>query len=162
MRDMQKDFRSQEGMETVLAAAFRSLRDKGADTINEMFAGTLVSCSFADMTCVTAFEMPQWMKNEYGFIHGGATAAAFDNATGVFAWFAGEGRDTQTISLQVSYLRAAPVGRRLMVRSRLTKRGRRIMYVSAEAWSEGDEARLTATAEGVFNVAPEDGGTYGV
>ena len=157
---MQTEFNSQAGMEAMLAEACRTIRARGENTINEKFAGELVSCNFDDMSSTEAFDMPEWMKNEYGAIHGGATAAAFDNAMGVLAWFMDGGRNTQTMSLQISYMREGRIGQRLIVRSRVTKRGKNVMYLSADAWNEDAPGELTATADGVFHVSQERSEDY--
>ena len=85
-------------------------------------------------------------------VHGGALAALLDTAVTVAAWSHDEEPESlagATVSLHIDYVAAAR-GKDLIARARLTKRGRRLCFVRAEA-SE-PEGRVVATAQGTYQL----------
>jgi len=120
------------------------------DSINAMTQPVFVQCDEEEKSCILAFDTDERLENPNGTLHGGVIATMMDNAMGCVANYYGEQRLTQTVSFQVSYLRPGIIGNRLMVKVQLTKRGRTMQYLNAEAWMEGSEEKKIATATGVY------------
>ena len=119
-------------------------------SINEMMQPVFSRCDSQEKTYTAGFATDDRAANPNGVLHGGLIATAMDNVMGILSNFYGDSHLTQTISFQVSYLRPGTVGGRLMVRARITKQGRNVQYLNAEAWMEGTPDKLVATATGVY------------
>lgn len=138
--DMENDIRNFECASRII----------GKGTINETVAPKFDSCSVKDKYYCAAFDMTPMMCNPWGAVHGGILATAFDSMMGTVAFYFGGCRKTQTLSMQISYLRSGDAKQRLFIRSRITKAGKTVTYVTAEAWSEDRPDKLIATASGVY------------
>jgi acyl-coenzyme A thioesterase PaaI-like protein len=89
-------------------------------------------------------------------LHGGATGAFLELTAVIQLLFDTESeRLPKTIDISIDYLR---LGRPVPTYGRaiITKHGRRVANVRAEAWQE-DRSRLIATAHGHFLLTPIDG-----
>lgn len=148
MRD--EKYFTEENMEHILREMGEIFRERGKGTINEMLTPDFVSCSIKEKTYLSAYKTVEWMRNPNGTLHGGFMSSTFDNAMGVLANFYGKQSMTQTVSMQISYLSPGSIGERFMIRSRVLKAGRTMQYLNAEAWMEGKEEKLVATATGVY------------
>ncbi|MCH5252905.1 MAG: PaaI family thioesterase [Lachnospiraceae bacterium] len=125
------------------------------DSLNEMACPVFVSCDREGKHYLAGYNPDERTVNPNGVIHGGWIATVMDNAMGIFANYYGEGRMTQTVSFQISYLRPGIVGKRLMVKTYLMKQGKTMQYLNAEAWMEGREDKPVATATGVYYTKEE-------
>ncbi len=91
-----------------------------------------------------------FLMNRQGLPHGGIHATLLDSAMGYAGCYTGKPGRRQmalTLSLTVNYV-AQPAGTRLVAEARVSGGGRTTYF--AEARLTDDEARLLATATGVF------------
>ena len=82
------------------------------------------------------------MTNPLGAIQGGILAAFFDDTMGPAVFSISEGRGFTTVSLNVSYLRAAKPGEPVVCEATVVKHGRSQAYVEASLSRESDGALL--------------------
>lgn len=120
-------------------------------TLLGMLRSRLVSCSAAELTAEFAYPAQDWEANPFGNISGGVIATAIDCATGCLMYAVADGKKPVTVSLQVSYLRAAPLSGELHVRAHITKVGRSLVFAEAACWSSEDPEKLTATASVIYD-----------
>lgn len=91
------------------------------------------------------------MTNPWGAVQGGILAAFFDDTMGPAVVSVADGRGFTTVSLNVSYLRAARPGEPVVCEAVVVKHGRTQAYVEASLTRESDEALLArATAVQLF------------
>ena len=91
------------------------------------------------------------MTNPWGAVQGGILAAFFDDTMGPAVVSVADGRGFTTVSLNVSYLRAARPGEPVVCEAAVVKHGRTQAYVEASLTRESDEALLArATAVQLF------------
>lgn len=101
---------------------------------------------------VFSFSTDPWTNNTRNVVHGGITATMLDTAMGVLTFCLAGNRITQTVSLNISYLRPVTLGDRFFVAVRTSKCGRTIINAVAEAWMENCPDKLVATAGGIYHV----------
>ncbi len=123
------------------------------DTLEGMTCPSFVQCDETEQTLVLSFDVSERVKNPNGTLHGGWIATALDTAMGILANYFGEGRRTQTVSFQVSYLRPGSLEGSVKICVNLTKRGKTMQYVNGEAWRE--DGKSIATATGVYYTVGE-------
>lgn len=121
-------------------------------TFNTMLGCRYESCDYDGRTLVLSFEGAHWMSNPSNMLHGGVTAAVLDMAMGLLCRYCSGGYMTPTIDMSVSYLRPAPVDKRLFVEARVTRRGLNICHAVGRMWAEGAEDIELATAAGSYYV----------
>lgn len=149
----EQNLHSQEGMERSLRAFVKHLAVDFPGTINGGMALTLESCSFAEKTAVFSCEIPHWMSNPGGVVHGGMVAGLLDTSIGsVTYYFSGE-KLTPTIALQVTFVRPMVLEKKTYIRVSLSSCGRTMGNATAEAWQEGAPDRIIATAAGTYYTA---------
>lgn len=138
--------RTQEDMELSLRGFIERLNFGAPGSIDEGMAPRFESCDLSGRSFVSSFVGQDWMQNPVGNVHGGIIGTAFDEAIGTLAFFAAGDKMAPTVSLQVSYIRPVPLGRRFYIRSWINSSGRTLINAMAEAWLEGEEDSLVATA----------------
>ena len=97
------------------------------------------------------FRPTEAMTNPWGAVQGGILAAFFDDTMGPAVFSIADGRGFTTVSLNVSYLRAARPGEPVVCEASVVKHGRTQAYVEASLTREADGALLArATAVQLF------------
>ncbi len=97
------------------------------------------------------FRPTEEMTNPLGAVQGGILAAFFDDTMGPAIYSVSDGRGFTTVSLNVSYLRAARPGEPLLCEAVVVKHGRSQAYVEATLTREsGGEIVARATAVNLF------------
>ena len=114
-----------------------------------MMQPRITDCDAAKMSITIAYPAQVWEQNPDGVIHGGVVGTMFDTAMGITC-YALIGQMTPTISLTTSFLRPAPGAGTLVVRARVTKAGRAVIYAQAEMWDSRAPEAIVATAQGIF------------
>ena len=141
---------NKESLENHLNELSDYFTDCPQESINAMTQPLFVRCDEEEKSCILAFNTDKRLENPNGTLHGGVIATMLDNAMGCMANFYGEKKLTQTVSFQVSYLRPGAIGQEVMVKVQVTKQGRTMQYLNAEAWMKGKEEKKIATATGVY------------
>ena len=145
------DLKSQEGMERAFEAYFRYAKEHFGGTFNGMLGAELVSCDYERKSVLVAMDTKDWMTNPSQMVHGGVTASLLDFSMGLLARYATTGCMTPTISMEVSYLRPAPLNGRIYVEAQVSMAGFTVCHVTAKAWAE-DPQKLIATSAGAYYV----------
>ena len=122
-----------------------------ADTVLGMMQPRFVACDAQAQTLTLAFPAQSWERNPIGIMQGGVVATALDYSVACLAICYSTERPV-TVSLQVSYLRGAPVDGELQVRVRATKVGRSLIHAFAECWEAQTPDKLVATANVAYMV----------
>ena len=136
-------------MERKLQTMFRRTEDDKTGDVNGRMAPTPVACDAAAQTVCMEFSPDDWMKNIFGFLHGGLIATAMDITMGILARWCRLRENVMTAQMSVSYLRPVPADRPYRVSARVTKAGRRALFVDAELTVVGEE-KPAATASAVY------------
>ena len=148
-----EDLRDQAGMERAFREYFVLAKQQFDGQFNNMLEAELAFCDHAERFVVLAMEPKPWMCNPMGILHGGITASVLDMTMGLLCRYCSGGYMTPTVSMDVQYLRAGPLDRRLYIRADLTKAGRSVCYATGRLWAEGEEKRPIATSSGAYFVA---------
>ena len=98
-------------------------------------------------------EFDRRFESAPGRVHGGITAAVFDDVMGYVQVI--DGVAAYTLELQVRYLAAVPTYTPIDLRARTTERTERRSIVTAEAKIAGSE-EIIADARGIFAVIPRE------
>ena len=149
----QEDLLDQAGMERAFTDYFHQVAETSAGTFNAMLDPQFVRCDFDGKTLVLRVETQPWMTNPGGILHGGIIASLLDFTMGLLCRYFAGGTMTPTVSMEVSYLRAAPVEGSVCVSAQVTKVGRTFLNTLGSLWSDGAEDRLLATSTGVYFAA---------
>ena len=97
------------------------------------------------------FRPTEEMTNPWGAVQGGILAAFFDDTMGPAVVSVASGRGFTTVSLNLSYLRAAKPGEPVVCEAVVVKHGRTQAYVEGSLTRESDGALLArATAVQLF------------
>ena len=147
-----EDLRDQAGMERAFRGYFVEAARDFAGQFNTMLGAELHECDYENSTVTLTFLPEYWMGNPMGILHGGVTASVLDMTMGLLCRYCSNGSMTPTISMDVQYLHAGPLDKRLYVKAELTKRGMGICYARGAIWAEGAEDRRIATSSGVYYV----------
>ena len=117
------------------------------DTILSMIKPRFVDCDAEALTLTLAYPLMEWERNPMHILQGGIPATIFDYSMGCLAVAVNPTSPRpMTASLQVSYLRAAPIGNELIVKSKATMVGRTLIHATAEGWIASEPEKLVATA----------------
>lgn len=143
----------QAGMETAFQNYFRDVKTECPGTLNDMLDAHVESCDWAGRAVTLSAETKPWMANPGGITHGGITAAYMDLTLGLLCRYFSGGRMTVSIHVDVTYLRAVPIGKRICIGAKITKTGNSICFAEGRMWfpEEPDEPLVTAT--GSYSVA---------
>ena len=147
-----EDLNSQEGMERAFRGYFVEAKRQFEGQFNTMLGTELEACSYEKQTVTLTMAPQPWMGNPMGILHGGVTASVLDMTMGLLCRYFSGGYMTPTVSMNVQYLRAGSLDRRLYIRAELTKRGMGVCYALGRLWEEGAEDRLLATSSGAYYV----------
>ena len=143
------DKEQQSVMEKRVRDFLEDIRVNQAGTILGMLEPRFVECDAAEHSIVLAYPARPWEANPLGIMQGGVMATMLDfTAAALSVCFAGDA--PVTVSLQVSYLRGAPVKGELLVRARATKSGRQLVHAFVECWPAGEPDKPAATANCVY------------
>ena len=115
-----------------ISVLLERVNTRQSGTLLGMLRSRLVCCSAAELTAEFAYPAQDWEANPFGNISGGVIATAIDCATGCLMYAVADGKKPVTVSLQVSYLRAAPLSGELHVRAHITKVGHFIRRTSID------------------------------
>ncbi|WP_240453714.1 PaaI family thioesterase [Chachezhania antarctica] len=130
--------------------------------IRESFARqTLMSGAGADLTSVAwgrvtiAAELPENLRQQQGFAHGGFTFALGDTAAGYAAMSVLPLEvEVMTVEMKINFL--APGAGRLVAEGRILKPGRRVVAVASDVWAEAPDGtrKLIAACQGTIIPVP--------
>ncbi len=88
-----------------------------------------------DGVILSEFTLTDAQQGPPGHAHGGASAAILDEAMGAAVWAAG--LRVMAVNLEIDYRRPLPLGQRVEVQARITRRGRRKVYTRGQIMLNG-------------------------
>ena len=147
------NFHDQAGMERSFNDYFEEVLRRYPGMLNAMLDLHLHSCDYAGRWVILRAEARTWMSNPAGIVHGGVTATLLDTALGQLCRYFSGGKVIRTIHVDVSYLRAVPIGAQLCVRADLDKMGAGVCFATGSLWEEGRPDRLLATCTGAYSMS---------
>lgn len=109
----------------------------------------LLSCDAEKGEVLFRIRTTPEMGNPWGVTHGGMLALMLDWAMGVTSRTLLDYNNTPTVDMQIQYLRPAPLNADLYIRANVNRRGKKIAFLSAKAWTDSEEEILTM-ASGVY------------
>ena len=124
-----------------------SLKQKIFDSFGEVPFVRLIGMELVALEIGTAtlrLAMRDELRQPYGLLHGGATASLIDTAT-AFAILGhlADGEMASTVDLTIQYLRPHTDGA-LRCTAKVTRAGKRLLFVAAEVTNEADKPVATA------------------
>ncbi len=146
----ESNFHDQAGMERSFNDYFADVLRQCPGTFNAMLDLHLHSCDYAGRWVILTARVQPWMSNPAGIVHGGITATLLDTALGQLCRYYSGGKVIRTIQVEVSYLRAVPVGATVCIRADLHKMGAGICFAVGSLWVQDRPDRLLATASGSY------------
>lgn len=104
------------------------------------------------------FRPTEAMTNPWGAVQGGILAAFFDDTMGPAVFSIAAGRGFTTVSIHVTYLKAARPGEPVVCEATVVKHGRTQAYAEASLVRESDgELLARASSVNLFLEAPKKG-----
>ncbi len=153
---MDAELFSQAGMER----SCRNFTDRLNSDVNLQGPGFTVylngrfeRCDFDTKTLVISYYVQPEMRNPGGVMHGGAAASCMDTAMGSLTYYCCGEFLTPTISMNVSYERPIPPGKRLFVEATCLGCGKTMAYAAAKAWIEDHPDKIVCSASGTYFTA---------
>lgn len=153
---MEPELFSQAGMERAcqkFSARINSENDHRGPSFNVFMKSRYERCNFEKKTLLLSFPVEESMRNPAGVMHGGAVAGAMDIAMGSLTFYCCGEFLTPTITMNVSYERPIPTGKRLFVESTCLSCGRTMAYATAKAWLEDCPEKIVCSASGTYYTA---------
>ena len=138
-------------MEAKVRALLEDVNTNQRDTILGMVQPQFVACDAEGMTLELAYPAQSWERNPIGLMQGGVVATVLDYTVACLT-IALATEKPVTVSMQVSYLRGAPIGGMLHVRARTTKLGRTLIHAFAECYEPQSPDKTVATGNFVYMV----------
>ena len=153
---MEPELFSQTGMEIAcikFSNRINSETDERGPSFNVRMKSRYECCDFETKTLILSFPVEEYMRNPAGVMHGGAVAGAMDITMGSLTFYMSGENLTPTITMNVSYERPIPTGKRLFVEATCLSCGRTMAYASSRAWVEGAPEKIVASASGTYYTA---------
>lgn len=138
---------TQQELEKRTKAACASLEK--APGVSGSMALELASCSLEEYSLELCHEVNDWDMNIQGSMHGGQICLLMDTTMGILCRCLTGDSAATTIDLHVNFLRLVPLGKPLHTKARISRLGRKVISINAEAWTD-DANRLCATACATF------------
>ncbi len=132
--------------------ARRFVEETSAQTSDRLYGimkPRYVASSEEEMSLTVAYPVLHWELNIVGNPHGGALVAMMDSVMGSLGHIVTHSV-TPTISLNTSFLRSGPTEGEIIVKAKLMKLGRSILYFNGKAWAPDAPNKVIMTAEGTF------------
>jgi uncharacterized protein (TIGR00369 family) len=92
------------------------------------------------------FTLTEAQQGPPGHVHGGASAAILDEAMGAAVW--GAGLRVMAVNLEIDYRKPVPLGQKITVRARITRRGASKLYTRSEIYLP--DGTLAVEGRGIY------------
>ena len=140
-----------EQMEAKVRDILAEIQETQGDAILGMIQPRFVACDVEAQTLTLAYPGQHWERNPLNVMQGGVVATILDFSVACLT-LAYTGGKPVTVSLQVSYLRGAPISGELVVKVSATKLGRTLVHAFVESWEAQSPDKLVATANVAYMV----------
>lgn len=114
------------------------------------------ACDLAKKEAAFTFSTEDWQKNPDGSLHSGFITMAFDTACGLLLHYYAKQKMICTINLTTAFFRPMPTDKGVVYRAKILSIGKTIATMRAEAYIEGDEGNLIATADTTFMILQQN------
>ena len=139
----------QEAFEHAQRFMQRSAQSTG-DTFAGKIALSLTDCCAEVQTMDFTAELTPELKNVWSMKHRDIIETIYDTCMGCTIRGFRLLERVQTVTLNVTYLRAAPVDTTLYLRAKIVHSGRTLATLELTAWLDGQEDRPVGLATGTF------------
>ena len=122
-----------------------------AHTLNGQLKASFVACDDQSQSLTLEFPLEGWQVNGLGTLHGGMAYTMMDLAMSIAVYCFSRETIPPTVPMTVNYLRPIPMGKSVLVRTKLTSLGKR----NATAYCEAvipDSGKVACTAIGTYAV----------
>ena len=122
-----------------------------AHTLNGQLKASFVACDDQSQSLTLEFPLEGWQVNGLGTLHGGMAYTMMDLAMSIAVYCFSRETIPPTVSMTVNYLRPIPMGKSVLIRTKLTSLGKR----NATAYCEAvipDSGKVACTAIGTYAV----------
>lgn len=119
------------------------------DSILEILEPRLVCCDYIQRTAEFAFDVKNWQLNPQKGLHGGILVTGFDVSFGLLCHYYAKQHMISTISIDTTFLKPVLETDTIHYKVRITRMGRTIFHLTAEAWLERENI-LAAVSNATF------------
>nr|CAD7198874.1 unnamed protein product [Timema douglasi] len=95
--------------------------------------------SAGDGRCLAQMVVAEEHQNTFGTLHGGFTATVVDEVSTLALMTTGSGHPGVSVDLNVSYLKAANLGDKILIDAKTLKAGKRLAFLEVEIKKESGE-----------------------
>lgn len=131
-----------EKMAEDLRSRIAVMHEREAGRPNGMIKPSLVSCDAERKSIVYEYPILDWELNFKDVLHGGIMSLMFDMSMGVLANYYSPGF-APTANISVNFFKPAPKGDSLLITTKITSSGKRLINVHAEAFLKSSEVMVS-------------------
>ncbi|CAG2065631.1 unnamed protein product [Timema podura] len=95
--------------------------------------------SAGDGRCLAQMVVAEEHQNTFGTLHGGFTATVVDEVSTLALMTTGSGHPGVSVDLNVSYMKAANLGDKILIDAKTLKAGKRLAFLEVEIKKESGE-----------------------
>ncbi len=111
----------------------------------------LLSCDYAAMETVMAYDVLDWELNAVKSLHNGIISTGFDTSMGMLCHYYAAPNVLTTVTLSTTYLKEIPQKQTLQYQSKIKSLGRSLITLESMAFV-GGEQEPSATATATFKI----------
>lgn len=138
-------------MEQKIRERMELLRTMAPGSIGDQLGFELVDCG--EDWCLLRCQTAPWMRNPFGTLHGGMSAAIADQAMGFLAnAVIPEGSLSPTVQMQTVYHAPMKPGKPVLARVQVTAQSRTLTHLSCQLMMEGAPEKLCVSATSIYYV----------
>ncbi|HHX13543.1 MAG TPA: PaaI family thioesterase [Clostridiales bacterium] len=151
---------SQEMLDSGISKICQAIENHTEDRFNKKMKIRFAYSNSRENLIAVRFPVQDWQLNQNGTLHGGAMAAGFDMAMGIFSNFIAylHGNVAVTTHLNVRFLKSVPADETVLVTARAELSENQLISLTGEAWLESSQ-NLVATADAAFMLITPPAGT---
>lgn len=140
-----------ESLEHFVVRRFHALKRAIPDTISADIDLQLMECNEEHGEFLIKARTAAYMRNYYGFLHGGMIAMIMDQAMGHMAYCVTSGRShSVTTEMNLSYLRPMLATDDVLIRVFVVSNGKALIRVRAEGYQASAPDRLCVTGTATY------------
>lgn len=140
-------------MEQKIQGRIAQLHQAAPDSIGDLFHFEVLEAG--EDWCLLRCGTEAWMRNPYGTLHGGMSAAIADQAMGFLAFSVmREDGVTPTVQMQTVYHAPIHPGKHVLVRVQVTAQTRTLTHLACQLMMEDAPERLCVSATSIYYFIP--------
>lgn len=151
MSNTQPPILSQTHMETWFANLLAADAPRLRQGLIARLQPRLLSCDYAAMETVMAYDVLDWELNVVKQLHNGIISTGFDTSMGMLCHYYASPNVLTTVTLSTTYLKEIPQKQTLQYQSKIKSLGRSLITLESKAFV-GEEQEPSATATATFKI----------